>query len=150
MGSACGTYCLRRSGTSGNGVMRLIVDQIWPRGGVATGLQRNFTTKQKESLNAAEAAGVFAYKTVGQGAVTSLVAAVALGFAHTGGHYLDDGQEAYTVADDADLRPTPARRQAMGTRPCCSETSLDGIGRPPSPLIATTRAARDRPTPEAS
>jgi len=46
-------------------------------GGVATGLQRNFSTAQRESLAAAEAAGVFTYKTVGQGAATTLVAAVA-------------------------------------------------------------------------
>ncbi len=72
-------------------------------GGVTTELQRNFTTQQKESLNAAEAAGVFTYKTVEQGAATSIVAAVAPGFAHSGGHYLDDAQEAYTVLDDADL-----------------------------------------------
>jgi len=76
-------------------------------GGVATGLQRNFTTKQKESLDAAEAAGVFAYKTIEQGAATSIVAAVAPEFAHTGGHYLDDAQEAYTAPNDADLAEHP-------------------------------------------
>ncbi len=54
-------------------------------GGVATGLQRNFTTAQREPLDAAEAAGVFTYKTVEQG-VTTLVAAVAPQFSHTGGH----------------------------------------------------------------
>jgi NAD(P)-dependent dehydrogenase (short-subunit alcohol dehydrogenase family) len=58
-------------------------------GGVATGLQRNFTTQQKQSLDAAEAAGVFTDKTVRQGAATSLVATVAPQFAHSGGHYLD-------------------------------------------------------------
>jgi len=76
-------------------------------GGVATGLQRNFTTAQRESLDAAEAAGVFTYKTVEQGAATTLVAAVAPQFAHTGGHYLDDGQEAYTVTNDANLAQHP-------------------------------------------
>ena len=72
-------------------------------GGVSTGLQRDFTQKQKDSLAAAEAAGVFVYKTVHQGAATTLVAAVAPEFAHTGGHYLDDCREAYTVPGDADL-----------------------------------------------
>jgi len=72
-------------------------------GGVATELQRDFTPEQKDYLAKAEAAGAFAYKTVQQGAATSLVAAVAPEFAHTGGHYLDDGREAYTVANDADL-----------------------------------------------
>ncbi len=72
-------------------------------GGVATGLQRDFTQKQKEYLADAEAAGVFVYKTVEQGAATTLVAAVAPEFAHTGGHYLTDGREAHTVPNDADL-----------------------------------------------
>jgi NAD(P)-dependent dehydrogenase (short-subunit alcohol dehydrogenase family) len=72
-------------------------------GGVATGLQRDFTPQQKAYLTAAEASGAFVWKTAQQGAATSLVAAVAPEFAHTGGHYLDDGLEAHTVADDADL-----------------------------------------------
>ncbi|MGA2829227.1 MAG: SDR family NAD(P)-dependent oxidoreductase [Streptosporangiaceae bacterium] len=72
-------------------------------GGVATGLQRNFTQKQKDYLAEAEAAGAFVYKTAQQGAATTLVAAVAPEFAHTGGHYLDDGREAHTVPNDADL-----------------------------------------------
>ncbi|GGF34578.1 SDR family NAD(P)-dependent oxidoreductase [Subtercola lobariae] len=76
-------------------------------GGVATGLQRNFTAKQKESLDAAEAAGVFTYKSVEQGAATTVVAAVAAEFAQTGGHYLDDGREAYTVPNDASLAEHP-------------------------------------------
>lgn len=76
-------------------------------GGVATGLQRSFTAEQKASLDAAEAAGVFEYKTVGQGAATTMVAAVRPEFAHTGGHYLDDAQEAYTVPNDASLSDHP-------------------------------------------
>ena len=72
-------------------------------GGIRTGLQRNFTQWQRESLDAAEAAGVFTYKTTGQGAATTLVAAVAPEFERTGGHYLDDCREAYTVPNDADL-----------------------------------------------
>ncbi|MCA2223568.1 hypothetical protein [Nonomuraea aurantiaca] len=61
----------------------------------------------RASLDAAEAAGVFTYKTVEQGAATSIVAAVAPEFAHSGGHYLDDSQEAYTVPDDAGLAQHP-------------------------------------------
>jgi len=76
-------------------------------GGIATGLQRNFSSKQKASLDAAEAAGLFRYKTIEQGAATSMVAAVAPGFSHTGGHYLDDCREAYTVPNDADLAQHP-------------------------------------------
>jgi NAD(P)-dependent dehydrogenase (short-subunit alcohol dehydrogenase family) len=76
-------------------------------GGIATGLQRNFSSKQKASLDAAEAAGLFRYKTIEQGAATSIVAAVAPEFSHTGGHYLDDCREAYTVPNDADLAQHP-------------------------------------------
>jgi NAD(P)-dependent dehydrogenase (short-subunit alcohol dehydrogenase family) len=87
----------RRWGADG-----IVANAVNP-GGVATGLQRDFTQKQKDYLAAAEAAGVFTYKTVQQGAAASLVAAVSPEFAHTGGRYLDDGREAYPVADDADL-----------------------------------------------
>lgn len=90
-------------------------------GGVATGLQRNFTARQKESLDAAEAAGVFTYKTVEQGAATSVVAAVALEFAHSGGHYLDDSQEAYTVPDDADLARHPHGVKEWALDPATAE-----------------------------
>lgn len=76
-------------------------------GGVATGLQRNFSAAQRESLAAAEASGVFTWKTVGQGAATTLVAAVAPEFAAVGGRYLDDCQEAYTVPDDVSLADHP-------------------------------------------
>jgi NAD(P)-dependent dehydrogenase (short-subunit alcohol dehydrogenase family) len=76
-------------------------------GGVATGLQRNFTPWQRESLDAAEAAGAFTYKTIEQGAATTIVAAVAPQFARTGGHYLDDCREAYVVPNDADLVQHP-------------------------------------------
>ncbi|MFB9931399.1 SDR family NAD(P)-dependent oxidoreductase [Amycolatopsis halotolerans] len=72
-------------------------------GGVSTGLQRDFTQDMKDHLDRLEAAGVFAYKTIEQGAATTLVAATAPEFAHNGGHYLDDGNEAETVPDDADL-----------------------------------------------
>ncbi|MFE1990589.1 SDR family NAD(P)-dependent oxidoreductase [Streptomyces parvulus] len=84
----------------------IVVNAVNP-GGIATGLQRNFTPEQKESLATAEAAGVFTYKTVEQGAATSIVAAVTPEFARSGGHYLDDAQEAYTVPNDADLAQHP-------------------------------------------
>ncbi|MEV7085104.1 SDR family NAD(P)-dependent oxidoreductase [Streptomyces sp. NPDC093085] len=90
-------------------------------GGVATGLQRNFTPRQKASLDAAEAAGVFTYKTVGQGAATTVVAAVAPEFARSGGHYLDDGREAYTVPDDADLAHHPHGVKEWALDPATAE-----------------------------
>ncbi|MEV7930999.1 SDR family NAD(P)-dependent oxidoreductase [Kitasatospora sp. NPDC088779] len=90
-------------------------------GGVATGLQRNFTTEQKQSLDAAEAAGVFTYKTIQQGAATTMVAAVAPQFAHSGGHYLDDSQEAYTVPNDADLAQHPHGVKEWALDPALAE-----------------------------
>ncbi|MFI0242898.1 SDR family NAD(P)-dependent oxidoreductase [Streptomyces sp. NPDC016845] len=90
-------------------------------GGVATGLQRNFTAQQKQSLDAAEAAGVFTYKTVQQGAATTMVAAVAPQFAQSGGHYLDDSQEAYTVPNDADLAQHPHGVKEWALDPAAAE-----------------------------
>jgi NAD(P)-dependent dehydrogenase (short-subunit alcohol dehydrogenase family) len=72
-------------------------------GGVATGLQRDFTQDMKDHLVRLEAEGVFTYKSVQQGAATTLVAATAPEFAHVGGRYLDDGNEAATVPDDVEL-----------------------------------------------
>ncbi|MEV5721418.1 SDR family NAD(P)-dependent oxidoreductase [Amycolatopsis mediterranei] len=90
-------------------------------GGIATGLQRNFTPAQKESLAAAEAAGTFTYKTLGQGAATTVVAAVAPQFARTGGHYLDDAQEAYTVPNDASLADHPHGVKEWALDPATAE-----------------------------
>jgi len=90
-------------------------------GGVSTGLQRNFTTAQKASLDAAEAAGVFTYKTIEQGAATTIVAAVRPEFAHTGGHYLDDSHEAYTVPNDASLADHPHGVKAWAVNPEAAE-----------------------------
>ncbi|MBF4588304.1 SDR family NAD(P)-dependent oxidoreductase [Curtobacterium sp. VKM Ac-2887] len=90
-------------------------------GGIATGLQRNFTAEQKSSLDAAQAAGVFTYKTVEQGAATTMVAAVSDEFAHTGGHYLDDCQEAYTVPDDAALADHPHGVKAWALDPAAAQ-----------------------------
>ncbi|MFI9161331.1 SDR family NAD(P)-dependent oxidoreductase [Kitasatospora aureofaciens] len=102
-------------------------------GGVATGLQRNFTARQRQSLDQAEAAGVFTYKSVQQGAATTMVAAVAPQFAHSGGHYLDDSQEAYTVPNDADLAQHPHGVKEWALDPALAErlwtvsTALLGI-----------------------
>ena len=49
---------------SGEGIVANAVNP----GGVRTGLQRNFSLKQRQSLDAAEEAGVFTYKTTQQGA----------------------------------------------------------------------------------
>ena len=94
-------------------------------GGAATGLQRNFTPQQKESLDAAEAAGVFTYKTIQQGAATSIVAATAPQFARTGGHYLDDAREAYTVPNDAELAQHPHGVKQWALDPAAAERLWD-------------------------
>ena len=86
-------------------------------GGVATGLQRSFSPAQRASLDAAEAAGVFRYKTPDQGAATTMVAAVHPAFAHTGGHYLDDCREASTVPNDASLADHPHDVKAWALDP---------------------------------
>lgn len=86
-------------------------------GGIATGLQRHFTPEQRASLDAAAAAGVFTYKSVGQGAATTMVAAVSPELRGTGGHYLDDCQEAYTVLDDASLADHPHGVKAWALDP---------------------------------
>jgi NAD(P)-dependent dehydrogenase (short-subunit alcohol dehydrogenase family) len=94
-------------------------------GGVATGLQRHFTPEQRKSLDAAEAAGIFTYKTVAQGAATTAVAAVAPEFARTGGHYLDDGREACTVPDDADLAQHPHGVKEWALDPAAADRLWD-------------------------
>ena len=101
-------------------------------GGVATGLQRNFSDAQRESLAAAEAAGVFTYKTVGQGAATTLVAAIGPEFAEVGGRYLDDCREAYTVPNEATLAEHPHGVKRWALDPAAAERlwdcSLDMVG----------------------
>ncbi|KQO60343.1 SDR family NAD(P)-dependent oxidoreductase [Curtobacterium sp. Leaf261] len=94
-------------------------------GGIATGLQRNFSAAQRASLDAAEAAGAFSYKTLEQGAATTLVAAVRPEFARTGGHYLDDGQEAYTVGNDATLVDHPHGVKEWALDPAAAERLWD-------------------------
>lgn len=64
---------------------------------------------------------VFTYKTVEQGAATSIVAAVSPAFAHSGGHYLDDTQEAYTVPSDADLAQHPHGVKEWALDPATAE-----------------------------
>ena len=116
-------------------------------GGVATGLQRHFTQKQKDYLAEAEAAGAFTSKTAEQGAATTLVAAVALEFARTGGHYLDDGREAHTVPDDADLFQNSHGVKQWAIDPDTAQklwtVSLDLIGQSAMPYDALSRLRVD-------
>ena len=95
----------------------IVVNAVNP-GGVATGLQRNFSDAQRTSLDATAAAGVFTYKTIGQGAATTLIAAITPEFAGVGGRYLNDCREAYTVPNKVALpRDTRAMRpRRLGPR----------------------------------
>jgi len=90
-------------------------------GGVATGLQRSFSDAQRVSLDAAEAAGVFTYKTVAQGAATTLVAAISPELAGVGGRHLDDCREAYTVPDEAALAEHPHGVKEWALDPSAAE-----------------------------
>ncbi|GHF71338.1 hypothetical protein GCM10018790_56490 [Kitasatospora xanthocidica] len=50
-----------------------------------------------------------------------MVAAVAPEFAHSGGHYLDDAREAYTVPNDADLAQHPHGVKEWALDPAVAE-----------------------------
>jgi hypothetical protein len=58
---------------------------------------------------------------VEQGAATTLVAAISPEFARTGGHYLDDAREAYTVPNDASLADHPHGVKAWALDPSAAE-----------------------------
>ena len=81
----------------------IFVNAINPGGVSGTNLNRNATQQQKDYLAKAEETGVFKWKTVKQGAATTLVAAVNPAFANTGGHYLDECHEVGSVPNDAEL-----------------------------------------------
>lgn len=81
----------------------IYANAVNPGGVAGTKLNRNASQKQKDYLAEAEAAGKIKWKTIGQGAATTLVAAVDHAFTRTGGHYLVEGQEAETAPNEADL-----------------------------------------------
>ncbi|MBF8190107.1 SDR family NAD(P)-dependent oxidoreductase [Nonomuraea sp. K274] len=72
-------------------------------GGIKTGLQKHVSPDLQRTWDAAEAAGDITLKTPQQGAATTLVAALTPEFGSTGGHYLNNGNEAPTVPNDTDL-----------------------------------------------
>lgn len=80
----------------------IVANALMP-GGIMTNLQRHVSADVIEGWEKAQREGTVTFKTPEQGAATTLVAAVAPEFA-TGGHYLEDCNEAPTVADDAKLR----------------------------------------------
>jgi NAD(P)-dependent dehydrogenase (short-subunit alcohol dehydrogenase family) len=80
----------------------IIANAVMP-GGIMTNLQRHVSQEVKDDWAEAERAGRFTLKTPQQGAATTLVAAVAPEFDGTGGHYLEDCNEAETVANNAQV-----------------------------------------------
>ena len=79
----------------------IVANALMP-GGIMTNLQRYVTQEVKDGWQRMQDEGRAVFKTTQQGAATSLVAAVAPELA-TGGHYLEDCNEAETVADDAQV-----------------------------------------------
>ncbi len=88
----------------------IVANALMP-GGIMTNLQRHVSADVIEGWEKAQREGTVTFKTPAQGAATTLVAAVAPEFA-TGGHYLEDCNEAPTVADDAKVR-SGVRRWAL-------------------------------------
>jgi NAD(P)-dependent dehydrogenase (short-subunit alcohol dehydrogenase family) len=80
----------------------IVANALMP-GGIMTNLQKYVDQATKDRWAEMEASGAVQFKTPQQGAATTLVAAVAPEFAHTGGHYLEDCVEAPTVDDDAQV-----------------------------------------------
>ncbi len=79
-----------------------IVANALMTGGIMTNLQRYVTQEVKDGWQRMQDEGRAVFKPTQQGAASSLVAAVAPELA-TGGHYLEDCNEAETVADDAQV-----------------------------------------------
>jgi NAD(P)-dependent dehydrogenase (short-subunit alcohol dehydrogenase family) len=79
----------------------IVANALMP-GGIMTNLQRYVPQAVKDGWAELERSGAFTMKTPQQGAATTLVAAVAPELAGIGGRYLEDCQEAPTVANDAE------------------------------------------------
>ena len=84
---------------SGDGI---VANALMP-GGIMTNLQKYVPQETRDGWLEMAKAGRITMKTTQQGAATTLVAAVAPELARTGGHYLEDCNEAETVADDAQV-----------------------------------------------
>ncbi len=79
----------------------IVANALMP-GGIMTNLQRYVTQEVRDRWQKMVDEGVGNFKSTQQGAATSLVAAVAPELEGTGGHYLEDCNEAETIADDAE------------------------------------------------
>lgn len=78
----------------------IVTNAVMP-GGIMTNLQKHVPQATKDKWAKMLEAGEIFVKTAAQGASTTMVAAVAPEFANTGGHYLEDCNEAKTIGNDA-------------------------------------------------
>lgn len=108
----------------------IVANALMP-GGIMTNLQRHVSPDVIEGWEKAQREGTVTFKTPAQGAATTLVAAVAPELA-TGGHYLEDCNEAPTVDDDAKVR-SGVRRWALdeGNARRLWEVSEEHLAQPP-------------------
>ena len=112
----------------------IVANALMP-GGIMTNLQRYVSQEVKDGWQRMQDEGAVTFKDTRQGAATSLVAAVAPELA-TGGHYLEDCNEAPTVANDAEVsagrprsgRSTPRPPRGCGTCPPTWWAELPGRG----------------------
>lgn len=81
----------------------IVANALMP-GGIMTRLQRHVPQATRDRWAKLHESGQIRTKTPQQGAATTMVAAVSLEFAHVGGRYLEDCNEAPTVADDAQVQ----------------------------------------------
>ena len=82
-------------------------------GGIMTNLQKHVPQASKDRWAAMHKAGKIFVKSPAQGASTTMVAAVAPELAQTGGHYLEDCNEARTIGNDASSDDGGVREWAL-------------------------------------
>ncbi len=79
----------------------IVANALMP-GGIMTGLQKYVPQEFRDGWKKRVEDGSLVFKSTQQGASTTLVAAISPEFAHTGGHYLEDCNEAKTVPNDTE------------------------------------------------
>ena len=106
----------------------IVANAVMP-GGIMTGLGRHVSEEVREAWTQQVRTGELTLKTAQQGAATTLVAAVSPELAGTGGHYLEDGNEARAVPNDAEVGPTGGVVRQWALDPAAAtrlwEVSLD-------------------------
>jgi len=90
----------------------IVANAVMP-GGIRTNLQKHIPQSVQDTWDAMHEAGTIYLKTVQQGAATTMVAAVAPEFAGTGGHYLEDCNEAQTIDNETTDNMSGVREWAL-------------------------------------